>query len=86
MTDKNTTPEPEAKHENIEVPAQVLYGVSIFQCDDDHPIVHVTGEPDLGQLQRILVVALANMQADIIATKVVQKIEASKSRIIRPGG
>jgi len=84
MTDKNTTPEPEAKHENIEVPAQVLYGVSIFQCDDDHPIVHVTGEPDLGQLQRILVVALANMQADIIATKVVQKIEASKSRIIQP--
>lgn len=85
MTEPNTNPEQE--QEKIEVPPQVLYGISIFQCEDDHPVVHVTGEPDLGQLQRLLVVALSNMQADIIATKVVHKIQAAEqaSRIIKPG-
>ena len=84
--EENTTPEQDG-FDNIEVPPQVVYGVSIFQCDDDLPQIHVTGEPDLGQLQRLLVTALSNMNADIIATKVIQKLDAreSKSRLLKPG-
>jgi len=87
MTEPNTTPEETPELESIEIPPQVLYGVSIFQCDDDRPQVHVTGEPDLGQLQRLLSAALTNMTADIVAQKVVQKLDArdAQSRIIKPG-
>ena len=50
-------------------------------------IVHVKGEPDLGQLQRLLAGALANLNADITARKTIQAMEAQRraQKIIRPG-
>ena len=86
MTEDHT-PQDEKRHDDITVPPQVLYGVSLFQMEDDHPVVHVTGDPDMGQLQRLLAAALANLQADIVAQKVVQRLEheRTKTKIHIPG-
>jgi hypothetical protein len=69
------------------LPEGALYGITIMQMDDDRPQVVVAGKPDLGQLQRLLSVALSNLQADIIAQRVVMVLEDQRKqqRIIRPG-
>lgn len=81
------TDDTKEKFDDIAVPPQVVYGISIFQMDDDHPMVQVTGEPDLGQLQRLLGSALANLQADITAEKVVAKLEkqSRQTKLYVPG-
>lgn len=79
MSDETTKDTPEGQ-ENAK------YGISIFELEDDSVIVHVTGEPDLGQLQRLLAGALANLNADITARKVLMAFQQAKQsqRIIRP--
>lgn len=72
---ENTTP----------VPDGCTYGITIFQTEEDSPVVHVSGDPDIGQLQRLLGAALANLQADIVAEKVLQKMDARRSSIVVPG-
>lgn len=72
--------------ENEEQQPQVKYGISLLKLENDEIVVHVTGDPDLGQLQRMLAGGLANLNADITARKTVQAIEAMgrKPKIIRP--
>lgn len=67
--------------------AQIKYGISLFEMDDDSIVVNVHGTPDMGHLQRLLAGALANLEADIVARKVLQAIseQKSQSRIVRPG-
>jgi hypothetical protein len=76
----------DAESNSIPAPPEVVYGISIFQMEDDRPTIHVTGEPDLGQLQRLMAGALQNLNADITARKVVQAFEErERSRqVIRP--
>jgi hypothetical protein len=71
----------------IEAPAGVYYGISIFELENREIVVHVTGDPDIGQLQRLLAGALANLNADITARKVIQAMEARDraKTIVRPG-
>jgi hypothetical protein len=87
MSDETNTNPENNTNDTIEVPPQVVYGISIFQMEDDRPAVHVTGEPDLGQLQRLLGAALANLNADIVAQKVVQHLDHRdrQTKIVRPG-
>lgn len=71
---------------NEEAQPQVKYGISILELEDDTTVVHVTGTPDLGQLQRLLSAALANLNADITARKVIEALRAeqAKPKIHRP--
>jgi len=74
--------------EEIEQTPQIVYGISLFMLDNGQPSVNVTGEPDMGALQRLMAGALQNLNADIIARKVLDKMEAekSKSKITKLGG
>jgi len=74
-----------SEENNVPLPEGTTYGITLFQTDDDRPIVHVVGDPDIGQLQRLLGAALANLQADIVAEKVIQKMDARRSNIVVPG-
>ena len=73
----------------MEVPAQMVYGISCFQMEDDHPVVHVTGAPDLGQLHRLLTGALAGIESEMIAQKVVEVMNRPQTKfqslIVKPG-
>lgn len=85
--EKPETGQGEMGPRTLEIPAQVAYGVSVFEMDNGLPIVHITGEPDMGQIQRLLAGALANLQADITARKVALMLDAreQQTRIVRPG-
>jgi hypothetical protein len=76
----------ELEDDVMEVPPQVAFGITILEMTDGSPKVQVTGEPDLGQLQRLLSMGLMNIEADIIASKVVQKMQDAKKkqRIVTP--
>ncbi len=85
---EETTPEtaePQASEEEVAQP-QIAYGISIFTMTDTSIEVHITGDPDLGEIQRLLGAALQNVVADITARKVVQAIKAEqmKPTIHRP--
>lgn len=73
---------------NSNLPEGVTYGITLCQMEDDKPSATVIGDPDVGQLQRLLSAALANLQADIVAEKVVHKLneQARKPHIHVPGG
>lgn len=66
----------------------IKYGISVFEMDDGRPVIHITGDPDVGQLQRLMAGALANLESDITARKVVQMLAQREqaTKIIRPGG
>ena len=73
----------------MEVPAQMVYGISIFQMEDDHPVVHISGNADLGQLHRLLTGALAGVTSEMIAQKVVEVMNRPQTKfqslIVKPG-
>jgi len=62
--------------DTIEVPPQIVHGISIFLMDNGKPQVEVTGTPSLLDLQMLLAPALANIEGDITATKVVEMMKA----------
>ncbi len=84
MTDGNT--EAARAGEPEKAGPQIKFGISLFELENDEVIAEVTGDPDMGQLQRLLSTALSNMNADITARKVVEAMVAqqAKSRIVRP--
>ena len=101
MTDGNTettragepvepnTPEEHMPRDAEPQAPQIVYGISIFELENREMMVEVTGDPDMGQLQRILAAALANLNADITARKVLEGMQALEARkvtssIIRP--
>ena len=73
----------------MEIPAGLVYGISCFQMEDDHPVVHVTGAPDLGQIHRLLTGALAGIESEMIAQKVVEVQNRPQTKfqslIVKPG-
>jgi hypothetical protein len=68
--------------ETLEVKPQIVYGISLFWLSNGKPHVVVTGDPapSLLELQMLLAPALANIEGDITAAKVVKgmAIEAHK--------
>lgn len=92
-------PEEEEKQEAqevIQVPAQVKYGICIFETTDEvaEPIIHVHAPNEystisVGHLLRLLIGATKNLEAEMIYQKfqfkAAQNAQA-KGRIIKPGG
>lgn len=69
------------KQEAIEqVPPQIVHGISLFLMDDGQPRVDITGEPTHLECQMLLSTALANVEGDIVAHKVVKLLEAESQK------
>lgn len=67
---------PEVGDDTNEVPPQIVYGISLFFMDNGKPHVEMTGEPSLLDLQMLLAPALANIEGDIVASKVLSMFQA----------
>lgn len=77
MSDERKSMEP------VPVPDEAIYGITIWQTDGDKPVVTVSGSPDMGQLQRLILSAQINLQANITAEKVVALLK-KQPKILKP--
>lgn len=71
---------------------QVQYGVFVAELTDGQPIVEMVGEPNAGQLERLLIHGILNLTSETIAMAVVDKLKkmgalkapGKKKKIIQP--
>lgn len=64
----------------VEVPPQIVYGVSVFFLDNGKPHIELTGEPSILECQMLLAPALANINAELAAEKVMQKMQQQAAK------
>lgn len=72
--------------EKDESKPQISFGISIFEMSDGSIVSDITGKASYGKINRLLIEAVLNIQAEQTATIVVEKMshETGKRRIVEP--
>ena len=74
----------QSEAEVVDMPPQMAYGVSIFILTDGSQKMHVHGEPDMGEIHRLLMGATFNVGCRNQALITIDEMDkaAKKKRII----